>query len=146
MMLPQGQAACCSNFGHNVFLCIFFRFSNDLFSVKTKISETFRCCAANSNSCHSGNFWHLLGFITMATGKLLTCWSSLTWLSNVQVIPGIRPQNQGDLKRRHLAYRAGTKWRHRVKPFLPLIIMGSVRSQADKIDELGPLIRTHQEY
>ena len=35
------------------------------------------------------------------------------------------------------------KW---VKSFLPLIIMGNVRSLADKMDELGLLMRTQQEY
>jgi len=52
------------------------------------------------------------------------------------------------LKRRRLGSRAGTKWRKRrkFKPFLPLIIMGSVRSLVDKMDELGAPMRTQQEY
>jgi len=52
------------------------------------------------------------------------------------------------LKRRHLGCRAATKWRKRRKfrPFLPLIIRGNVRSLVDKMDELGALMRTQQEY
>jgi len=52
------------------------------------------------------------------------------------------------LKRRRPGCRAGTKWRKRrkFKPFLPLIIRGNVRSLVDKMDELGALMRTQQEY
>jgi len=41
------------------------------------------------------------------------------------------------------------KWREKrrkFKPFLPLIIMGSVTSLPDKINELGALTRAQQEY
>jgi len=36
--------------------------------------------------------------------------------------------------------------RRKFKPFLPLIIRGNVRSLVDKMDELGALMRTQQEY
>ena len=36
--------------------------------------------------------------------------------------------------------------RRKFKPFPPLIIRGNVRSLVDKMDELGALMRTQQEY
>jgi len=53
------------------------------------------------------------------------------------------------LNRRCCGSIKGTKWRERrrkFKPFLPLIIIGRVRSQTDRMDKLGPLMRTQQEY
>jgi len=37
-------------------------------------------------------------------------------------------------------------WNNTVKKVLPLIITGGVRSLADKMNKLGPLMRTQQEY
>ena len=51
--------------------------------------------------------------------------------------------------KRYLRCRAGTEWRERrkkFKRFLPLIIMRSVRSLADKIDKVGALMRIQQQY
>jgi len=48
-----------------------------------------------------------------------------------------------------LGGRAGArlrKRRKRLKPFLPLIIIGNVISLADKMDEFGPLMKMQQEY
>jgi len=50
--------------------------------------------------------------------------------------------NQDELKKRHLRCRVGTAWRERRGKFKQFL----VRSLADKMDELGALIRTQQEY
>ncbi|KAI4873044.1 hypothetical protein NFI96_028699 [Prochilodus magdalenae] len=60
-----------------------------------------------------------------------------------------RPEIPAELRRPYRGCRAGNKrWerKRRYKPCLPSIIMGNVRSLANKTDELSALIRTQREY
>jgi len=42
--------------------------------------------------------------------------------------------------------RSKMEGKEEIKPFLPSIIRGNVRSLVDEMDELGALMRTQQEY
>lgn len=72
--------------------------------------------------------------------------NQLIALSKPTLRPRERPQIPDELKRRRRRYRAGAKHRMKYKPFLPLILMGNVRSLVNKMDELGVLTRTQREY
>jgi len=57
-----------------------------------------------------------------------------------------KTQNQNELKSRRLGCSVGTNWRERwrrVKPFVPLIVVGSL---GNWIEKFGPLITTRWEY
>jgi len=103
-----------------LFLCIFMRFSAELFSVKIQILET----------CFNSN---LDGVLLVILALFFT--SVVThYRGNAEVVcVWERTQNVEELNKRRLGCRAGTKWRkrrRRFQPVCPLIIVGNVRSRA----------------
>lgn len=70
-------------------------------------------------------------------------------LSKIPLLPGVSPVIPVGLKRRCWGCRARVKLRARrqqYKPSVTLIIMGSMRSLGNKIDELCALIKTQREF
>ncbi|XP_061732884.1 uncharacterized protein LOC133536408 [Nerophis ophidion] len=62
---------------------------------------------------------------------------------------GARPDLPVELRKKRRGSRAGTKMRERrrkFKPAIPSVLMGNVRSLANKMDELSGLVRTQKEY
>ena len=73
----------------------------------------------------------------------------LLMLSKVKIISEITSQIPKELKRKRRGCRAGVRQREkrwRFKPFLPTVVMGNVRSLANKMDELQVLARSQKEY
>ena len=84
----------------------------------------------------------------MAT-RLVYHRDQLIMLSKLKIISEISPQIPMELKRKRRGCRAGVRQREkrwRFKPFLPTVVMGNVRSLANKIDELRVLTRSQKEY
>ncbi|XP_014834141.1 PREDICTED: uncharacterized protein LOC106911834 isoform X2 [Poecilia mexicana] len=65
------------------------------------------------------------------------------------LLPGVRPVVPDEIQRRRRGCSSGVKQREkrrRHKPAVPAIIMGNVRSLANKADELAALVRTQEDY
>nr|XP_054598774.1 uncharacterized protein LOC129163848 [Nothobranchius furzeri] len=81
--------------------------------------------------------------------KLVYNREQLINIGMADIIPQLKPQIPNELKRKKRGCRAGAKRRQRkrkFKPSLPSIVMGNVRSLANKMDELQALSRTQPEY
>nr|XP_054604483.1 uncharacterized protein LOC107395178 [Nothobranchius furzeri]XP_054604484.1 uncharacterized protein LOC107395178 [Nothobranchius furzeri]XP_054604485.1 uncharacterized protein LOC107395178 [Nothobranchius furzeri] len=81
--------------------------------------------------------------------KLVYNREQLINIGKAEIISQLKPQIPNELKCRKRGCRAGAKQRQRkrkFKPSLPSIIMGNVRSLANKMDELQALSRTQLEY
>ena len=82
-------------------------------------------------------------------GRLVYQRDQLLKLSKIRINCEITQQIPMELKRKRRGCRAGVKQsekRWRFKPFLPTVMMGNVRSLANKTDELEMLTRSQREY
>ncbi|KAF7644468.1 hypothetical protein LDENG_00221520 [Lucifuga dentata] len=81
-------------------------------------------------------------------GSVVYTHEQLLALCDTKILPNKRPEIPKELRRRRRGFRAGAKYRERrrYKPCVPSVIMGNVRSLANKMEELTALSRLQWEY
>ncbi|XP_075955445.1 uncharacterized protein LOC142957475 [Anarhichas minor] len=83
------------------------------------------------------------------TGAIVYSRDQLFALSRQRLLPGVRPEIPVELRRRARGCRSGAKRRakrRKYKPSVPAIVMGNVRSLANKTDELGALVKPERDF
>ena len=122
------------------------RFSWDFFCENTDFSNISLCwfgyfAARRTSAGNWGNYSTSVIMRNHRNRTVVNLLEQLTEVFKAQVMPWNKRQIKMSWRR---GCRAGTQWRKRkrkFKPFLPLIIMGNVRSRVDKINKLEPLMR-----
>ena len=138
------MAACCSSFVNYLHFAYFEVFEQSS-SLITLVFYTIFHCGLDSvlpEGFFLGYFFIFLPPVTMSNhskDRVVYKWEQLIEISRSQMIPRLRSQIPHELKKRRCESRAVAKRRERkrkFKPALPSIIMGSVRSLANKLEVL----------